>query len=60
MFIFFDLWDKLEEKEKLIFHKMYLKNNLKFKFKCFKSDSNQRPQSFQPCALPTELLRLEQ
>ena len=22
-------------------------------------DSNQRPQSFQPCALPTELLKLE-
>ena len=25
---------------------------------CFKLDSNQRPQSFQPCALPTELLKL--
>jgi hypothetical protein len=36
MFIFFDLWAKLEEKEKLIFHKMYLKNNLKFKFKFLK------------------------
>jgi hypothetical protein len=25
------------------------------KYLCFEMDSNQRPQSFQPCALPTEL-----
>ena len=43
---------------------MYSKNSLKLrlllletKFKCFKMGSNQRPQSFQPCALPTELLK---
>ena len=33
--------------------------NITVRHDCPKLDSNQRPQSFQPCALPTELLGLK-
>ena len=36
--------------------KSFVINN--FVILCLRLDSNQRPQSFQPCALPTELLKL--
>ena len=48
--------DKLFKNEYLDLNNIYLKYNLSL-LVCFRLDLNQRPQSFQPCALPTELLK---